>query len=356
MLGWVASGEVGGYGFGVLMVRRLVFGLVTVGFLLAVPRAARAVVVERVVAVIGEKAILLSDLRHRARPFLVQLHVRCPLGTPPCIPAENKIYGQLLERVVNEELERQAAARSNITVSSADVDKTLQRIARIAKMSLTQLYNDVRAQSGMTEQEYRREIRRQVLEGKLVQRLVQNQVRITQQELDSMYHKVVKHERSTLLYQPSWIALNVGKNPTKEHLATMTKEARQIVELARSGSKFSQLARQHSDAPKASENGGDLGVRAPAGSRYHLSKKYKSLVRGLEKVAMGLKRGEITGPFRFEDALVVMKLTNRQPSRYTSPEAARNEMIQRVQGEKLEHAKKKWLTDLRRRTHVDVRL
>jgi len=340
----------------VVTARRLVLGLVMAGVLLAVPRAAQAVVVERIVAVIGERAILLSDLRTRARPFLVQLHVRCPLGTPPCIPAENKIYGQLLERIVNEELERQAAARSNITVSSDDIDKTLQRIARIAKMSLSQLFEDVRKQSGMTEQEYRREIRRQVLEGKLVQRLVQNQVRITKQDLDTMYHKVVKHERRILLYQPAWIALPLGDNPAKELLKATTAKGRQIVALARGGSDFGQLARQHSRDPQTRDKGGDLGVRAPAGSPFALRGKYPTLKRALEKVAMDLDRGEVTEPFRFQDALIIMKLVNRQPSRYTSPEAARKEMIQRVQGEKLEHAKKKWLKKLRRRTHVDVRL
>ncbi|MEQ9317600.1 MAG: hypothetical protein RIF41_00525, partial [Polyangiaceae bacterium] len=56
-----------------------------VGALLAVALGtlaptSEAVVVERVVAVVGEKAILLSDLRRRARPFLVRLYAQIPSG------------------------------------------------------------------------------------------------------------------------------------------------------------------------------------------------------------------------------------------------------------------------------------
>ena len=47
---------------------------------LVVPATAGAVVVEKVVAVVGEKAILQTDLRKRARPFLIQLYRKVPAG------------------------------------------------------------------------------------------------------------------------------------------------------------------------------------------------------------------------------------------------------------------------------------
>jgi len=56
------------------------------------------------------------------------------------------------------------------------------------------------------------------------------------------------------------------------------------------------------------------------------------------------------------DAIVVLKLNERQASRYTTLEESRNEMVQRLQADILDKAKRKWLDELRRRTHVDVRL
>ena len=76
----------------------------------------------------------------------------------------------------------------------------------------------------------------------------------------------------------------------------------------------------------------------------------------LEKEAMRLEPGKVTNPFRFKDAIVILTVVSRQPSRYTSFETSRDEMFERVRGEKLQRIKKKWLKDLRRRHHVDIRL
>lgn len=316
---------------------------------------AHAVVVEKIVAVVGDRAILLTDLHVRARPFLSQLHPRCPIGTPQCIPAENKIYTQLLERMVDEELEGQAAKRASINVTAKDVDATLERIAQMNSLTQAQLFADIGRQSGMTDGEYRQEIRQQIIEGKLMQRVVQSQIRITRQDVEEMFARMVERERHILLYQASWIVLPIGASPTTESLNARLREAAEIVRMARGGSEFSELARKYSQDSRTREDGGDLGVRAPTGSPAALSGQQKLLAEPLEKEALRLALGQVSEPFRFKDAVVVMRIANRQPSRYTSFNAAENEMSQRVQTEKLDKAKQKWLKDLRRRTHVDVR-
>jgi len=316
---------------------------------------AHAVVVEKIVAVIGDRAILLTDLQSRARPFLTQLHARCPIGTPQCIPAENKIYQQLLERLVDEELEAQAAKRASINVTPRDVDATVERIAQMNGVTQAQLLADIGRQSGMTDAEYRQEIRQQIIEGKLMQRVVQSQIRITRQDLEEMFQRMVERERHVLLYQPSWIVLPVGAKPTPELLSARMREAEAFVRQARAGADFADLARRYSEDARTKEDGGDLGVRAPTGSPAAASGEQKLLAEPLEKAALNLAEGQVSEPFRFKDAIIVMRLTNRQPSRYTSFEAAESEMSQRVQTEKLDKAKQKWLKDLRRRTHVDVR-
>jgi len=241
-----------------------VAGLVALAVLLA-PGRAEAIIVERIVAVVGEKAILLTDLRKRARPFLVQTFARLPVG-PQRAAAESKVLTQVIGRMVDEELESNAAARTNTRATADEVDKALRNIARASGgVTLTELFDNIRRDTGMTEVEYRQEIRRQVLEGKLLNRMVQNQ-RITQKELRETFEKVTKAERRILLYQPAWIILRLGTKPTRELINARMAQARQIVEAARSGSDFGSLAKQHSEDPETRKKGGALGVRAPAGS------------------------------------------------------------------------------------------
>src|SRR5579864_2859209 len=85
------------------------------------PRPAGAVVVERVVAVIGDRPILLSELRTRAKPFLVEIAKKMPPG-PQQAAAESQIFKELLEKMIDDELEGQAADKAHVTVTSDEID------------------------------------------------------------------------------------------------------------------------------------------------------------------------------------------------------------------------------------------
>ena len=319
------------------------------------PVAAEAVVVERVVAVVGERAILLTDVRRRARPYLARLYAALPPG-PQRAGAESKVMKDMLERMVDEELETIAAARQNVRVTAEEVDQALRRVAKAAGMPLAELYRDVETNTGLTQTEYRQEIRRQVLEGKLLQRQIQNQ-RVTKAELERMFDKVRKQERMILLYQPAWIVLRLGKDASESLVRSRMAQAREIVAQARAGTDFATLAEEYSEDPSTVSEGGDLGIRVPTHSPRAQEGEYKLLAKELEERALALEVGEVTEPFVYKDeAIVILTVTRRQPSRYVSIDAVRNEMAERVQSEKLQKIKDKWLEDLRRRTHVDVRM
>jgi len=304
--------------------------------------------------VVGEKAILLSDLRQRARPILIQLYSRIPAG-PQRAAAESKIFSELIERIVDEELEALVATRDNVRVTAEEVDKAMRNIARAAGMPLAKLMENIQQDTGMTEVEYRQEIRRQVLEGKLLQRMVQNQ-RVTEKEVAEMYERVVRQERRILLYNPAWLVLKLGPDASPEMVAGQMAKAREAVRRVRGGEDFATVAEEISEDPSTKESGGDLGIRAVEGSQPAMTGRYKRLSEALERKALTMDVGEVSEPFKFRDALVVMHIISRQPSNYTSFESSRGEMFERVRNEKMQRVKKKWLRDLRRRSHVDVRL
>jgi peptidyl-prolyl cis-trans isomerase SurA len=332
--------------------RPLALALILAACALAQP--AHAVIVEKVVAVVGEKAILLTDLHRRARPALTLLYAQVPQG-PERAAAESKVLGQIVEKMVEEELASVAADKGSLHVTSEEVDKALRAIARAANMTLSQLFEDVQRGTGMSEVEYREEIRRQVLEGKLLGRYVQNQ-RLTDKELEEMFERVRKAERAVLLYNPAWIVLAVGANPTPELLAQRMAEADDIVKRLRAGADFAELAAAKSEDPATKDKGGDLGIRAVNGSPKAASGKYKTLAKQLEQMAVPLEQGEVSDPFRFQSAIVIMTIQSRQTSRYTALDAVRGEMIERVRQEKLQKIRSQWLKELRGRTHVEVRI
>ena len=103
-------------------------GAAFLGASLVVAPQARATVIERIVAVVGEHAILLSDVRQRGRPFLLQIHQRIANASQEAA-AESEMFKQLLDRMVDERLEQQAAEKAHLTVSSEEIDNGLHNVA-----------------------------------------------------------------------------------------------------------------------------------------------------------------------------------------------------------------------------------
>lgn len=330
-------------------------GLASTCALLLTPATAEAVVVERIVAVVGDDAIFLSELRGRGSPFLRQIVKQVP-GGPERAAAESKMYKELLERMVEELLETQAAERAKVTVSSEEIDAAFKNIAGSQGMTVAQLYDMTFKRSGLTEAAYRDEIRRQLLEGKMLSQRVRGRIRITEEDLKNAYSRFQREERERREYRPAWVVLRIMPESSEQAIAERFALAKNIAVQARAGVDFAELAAQFSDDTQTREQGGDLGIRAPQKSPAAQQGKRPYLAKELEAVVMPLEVGEVSEPVRVGDAIAVLKLVARQPSRFESYEAAKPELTQRVQNEILAREKSAWLEDLKRRTHVDVRL
>jgi peptidyl-prolyl cis-trans isomerase SurA len=304
---------------------------------------ARAAVVERVVAVVGDKAILLSELQERARPFLLRIYREAPPG-PSRTVAVSQMYKLLLDRMVDEELELAAASRARITITGDEVEQALGRVAAQNGVSVERLVAEAE-KSGMTEAEYRREIRRQLLDAKMMSLRIQGRIRIGDDDLHALYQQIVLEERRRLAFSASWIVLSAPRSASGGKLRERRALAERLVREARAGADFSTLAREHSDDSATRVRGGRLGRLA-----------YGQLAPRLDQALLALEPGQVSAPVRDGDRFVVLRLDERQKSALPSFEEAAEELQQRVYMEKMAKTRQHWLDSLRRQTHVEIRL
>ena len=301
---------------------------------------AEAALVERIVAVIGDKAILLSDLRDRAQPGLYQIYRSVPPGAQRNA-AISQLYRALLDRLVDEELELRAAQQSKITVSAKEIDEAMERVATQNKLTVPALIAEAQ-KGGLDERSYRDELRRQLLEAKLINVRLQGRIRVTEEDLRLAYRKLVLEERQRLSFTPAWIVLSAGN--TAQEQRARRKLAESISAQAQRGD-FASLARRYSEEPSSRGAGGT--VRPMLAKELHPT---------LARVALGLEPGEVSPPVLVGENLVVLKLLARDESELPAFEEAERELGERVYLEKMAQAKKTWLDGLRRQHHVEVRL
>jgi peptidyl-prolyl cis-trans isomerase SurA len=315
------------------------------GFLaaaLALVPLAHATVVERIVAVVGERAILLSDLRERAQPFLVQIQQQVPNGAQRNA-AISQLYKGLIEKLVDEELEQRAAIQAKVAVTPHEVEEALAKVAQQNNVTVERLFVEAR-RTGLDEASYREELKRQLLQTKLINVRLQGRIRVSEDDLRTAYERLVLEERDKLAFKVAWLLVSSRAGAPPAEITARRALAERLGREAYSHD-FADLVRQHSDDPSTRDSGGVLPAT-------HLS----DLAPQLRRIVASLEVGQPSAVVVVPSGFAVLKLIEREESSLPTYDEAKSELAQRVYLEKMTQARRSWLDNLRRQQHVEVRL
>ncbi len=331
--------------------KRVVFAAVFAAFagLSLAPRPAGAVVIERVVAVVGERPILLSELRHRARPrlTLVALHAveqGMPTENLPTqlAAAEPKAMKETLDEIIDERLMEQQADKAHLAVSVEEVDRGIHTKAQQLNISEKDLWVRAHGQ-GYTDQDYRDEVRRQLLEGKLLQLRLAGRIHVTESDARATYDRLIKQlgEDTPVDLQVIYMRIpqSAGGLAAKEALA------QQIVLQARSGStSFCELVKQFNDD---AETQSSCGSRGP--------QPLRNIIPAARKMLETMKEGDVSDPIRIGDQVVIVfKLAKREKIPPFSQ--VKDQMEDQAMEEAILQQRAVWVTELRRTIFLDIKL
>ena len=310
----------------------------SISSIVCAPQSASATVVERIVAVVGERAILMSDLRDRATPLLVRINQELPAGSQRSA-AISQLYKSAIERLVDEELIARTARKSKIIVADKDVDQALATLAKQNSISVERLMTEARTQ-GQTDAKYRDEIRRQLLEYRVMNLRLQGRVQVRDEDLRRAYREIVLQERKKQEFTAAWILLRpqAGSSSAQDLANEVDRQLRR-------GGDFGDLARRFSTDRKTAVTGGFLGKFAPG-----------KLPTAIDRALLSLEPGEHTIPIHIGDSYAIVRLVSRQPSELPTLEEARAELTERVYSDKMSQARRRWLDGLRKQMHVEIRL
>ena len=299
---------------------------------------AQATVVERIVATVGERAILLSDLRRRAEPFMLQVQQTVPVGAQRNA-AISQVYKAVLQKIVDEELMEKAASLAKVNITPTEIDEALKRVAAQNKLSVEQVLAEA-ARAGMPESKYREELRRQLLEAKLLNVRLQGRIRITEEDLHAAFQKIEVEERAQLGVRLAWIVIHAGNRSPAD--------ARRLVDIATARVQhedFASVARAVSEDTATRGNGGAMNKVQPT-----------ALPPDLARNALTLAVGQVSQPFRSGADFVILKVLERDPSNLPDFDSAKRDLGERVYMDKMAQARRTWLDNLRHQQHVEVRL
>jgi peptidyl-prolyl cis-trans isomerase SurA len=295
-------------------------------------------VVERIVAVVGERPILLSEVQRRARPFRARMMAAG--ATPQQLQqAEGQLQKELLQRMVDERLEELAAEKAKIAVSRDEVDAALANVAQNARMTVADLLREAASQ-GLPEADYREELRRQLLEGRLYQLRGRGRPRASEAEAVAAFEKWSKQpQNATPLVHVALLPLRVRAEEREADEARVHEVEGRLA----AGAEFCDVVREYADDAAARASCGDRGPQPVAAL-------LPAITAATEKLAVG----GVSSPVIIGDAVVFVKLL-AAPRAPTFADV-RELMFERAAQDLADKQRRAWLAELRESHYVDVRM
>ena len=322
------------------LLRYIIFTLLFCTFSFSlVSRAESAEIVDRIVAVVNDDIITLFELNRSFKPYVDKIRER---GYP--LEKESKVLFKTREDILNQLIEQkitdQEIKRFKISISEKEIDQTIERIKE-ANYYTDEDLRAALAKDGLTMEEYRKQMKEQILRKRLVNLKVTSKIVITKEDIKSYYETHKDKYGGENKYHLRNIIMKVSTLVDEKEKLEVKARMDEVYAKLKAGQSFETMAMNYSES-LASE-GGDLGL-------FGLSE----LSLQLQKAIKGMKAGEFT-PVLYTDQgyqiLFVQEVVNTsgKPLEEVSPE------IERILFDDIvDNNFQSWLEDLRKQSHIKI--
>ncbi len=301
-----------------------------------------AKVVDRIVAVVNDDIITLTDLNKAVLPYIEKVN-SAGYSSEKRKRILYNIRKDMLERMIDRKLTDQEIKRLHITVTDQEVDSAIEKLKQSQFMTQEDL-EDALKKNGMTFKQYREKMRQEILRPKLINYEVKSKVIVTDKDIKNYYEKHEKEFAGTKKYHICNICILVDEDASDKVREEKYRKAEKIKMLLDKGGNFHIIAKEYSEIPNASD-GGDLGVFDIGALSGKIGKAVSQLTPG--KYTDVLLTGKGYQIFYLEDVKTVNGKSLAEVS---------DRISQKLYKERAEKKFKSWLKSLKAKSHIKIML
>lgn len=311
-------------------------------FLIIIPPATAEQLVDRIVAVVNDEVITLSELEREAAPTIEKIKEQVPEAEQEQTIKKARL--DILRSMIDEKLLLQRAKERNMEVGDQEIDAAMERIAQDNNLTMDQFKKEL-LKTGLTEQQYRATLKKQILRSKLLAFDIRSKVVITNEQVEAYYRSMNRGETAPvggyhiLQFGSTW-----GENGRSATREEALKRAEQLREMVLAGENFADIAKQYSDLPSA-KDGGDVGF---------LEKE--EMADYMRDAISSLKPGEVSKVIETPAGFQFFKLlASNRDGVVTQPPLAdvREEIRAELYDQELKKKFDSWVRELRENSYVE---
>jgi peptidyl-prolyl cis-trans isomerase SurA len=320
----------------------LLFAILLVGGLQI---SMRADILEQILVKVNGDIITKTDLEQRQIAALRQRDPNFrPSDDAELKKALNEVTPEVIVNAVDELLLVQRGKELGYALGNEQFRNIVDSIKKENKLETEEAFQAALKQEGMTIEDLRRQIERNMLASRVQQVEVQGKIAVSEDEVKAYYESAKESFttqpqltlREILISVP---ASDKGINVAADDQARI--KAEELKKRAESGELFAKLAADYSDSPSKA-NGGLIGPI----NRSDLSPE-------LLKEITPLKVGQITRVLRTTRGYQIIKLESATEAKVKTMDEARAEIADKVAQQKARGQMRQYLSHLRSQAIID---
>lgn len=232
--------------------QRFHFSFFLFTLLFSTATAAHAALLDKVVAVVNDDIITMSELDQEAEQYVER--VRAAVPEDQLDDALAAMRSDVLNNIIENKLIQQKAKSRGLSISADEFNAAYKNLIAENGVTKEQFIKQLE-QAGMSAAFHRKMFKNQMLQSKLISYEIRSKIIITEE----MIQKYYDNEYVESVSDGGYYLLQMGFAWEDGKKAEALKQAERVHKLAASGKDFKELARKFSDLPSA-KDGGDVGV------------------------------------------------------------------------------------------------
>ena len=296
--------------------------------------------VDRIVAVINDDIILQSEFDVTANLFLKNAQRQNPdtmVSNTLTQDQKNLIINQL----INDKLILQQVSQYGIKVDEEEVNNNIERIKAANNLSDAAMLRMIEL-DGMTYEEFKTKIKDQLLQIRLVNRQVKSKVIITEAEMRAYYDDNIEVYSGKAKYHLRQILVRSSASASDDEKRSTFGMVQNIYDRLKAGEKFTELAKVYSQSSSANE-GGDLGFF-----------ELRLLAPQIREAISDLSKGGFTNIIESDQGYQILYVEDIETTQGQTFEDAISAIEEKLYAERMEEKFQAWLTDLRKKAHIQI--
>jgi peptidyl-prolyl cis-trans isomerase SurA len=299
-----------------------------------------AEVVDRVVAVVNEDIVSLSELMRAVQPYADKIK---SLGYSLEKEREIlfKVHEDMLDQIINKKLTDQESKKYKLSVSEKEIDNALERVKEANHYTDEDLRSAL-VKDNISMEEYRDKVKENLLRAKLLNITVKSKIVITRDDIKSYYENHKNMYQGEKRYHLHNMVKKIDNSISADNKKAILLVMEEIYIRLKNGQPFDKVSMDYSGG-SYDVRSFDLGMFKPD----QLSQQVRDAIKGL-------KSGEFTKVLETEIGYQIIYIQDIEEKPGKSLDEAASEIEDILFREIVDKKFLSWIDVLKQKSHIKI--